>query len=90
MFMDHIYFNKTILTYNCEVLHLLSPKYMLSSVISYHVPFLDRDVHSLVINSVCHGHSGVYKCVISNKVGKAVCYAHLYVAGKKEMFCHIC
>ncbi|KAL1273070.1 hypothetical protein QQF64_028932 [Cirrhinus molitorella] len=39
-----------------------------------------RDVHSLVINSVCHGHSGVYKCVISNKVGKAVCYAHLYVA----------
>uniref|UniRef100_A0A8C1IND1 non-specific serine/threonine protein kinase n=1 Tax=Cyprinus carpio TaxID=7962 RepID=A0A8C1IND1_CYPCA len=39
-----------------------------------------RDVHSLVINSVCHGHSGVYKCVISNNVGKAVCYAHLYVA----------
>ncbi|XP_067315468.1 striated muscle preferentially expressed protein kinase isoform X2 [Pseudorasbora parva] len=39
-----------------------------------------RDVHSLVINSVCHGHSGVYKCVISNKVGKAACYAHLYVA----------
>ncbi|XP_052415311.1 striated muscle preferentially expressed protein kinase [Carassius gibelio] len=39
-----------------------------------------RDVHSLVINSVCNGHSGVYKCVISNKVGKAVCYAHLYVA----------
>ncbi|XP_057194752.1 striated muscle preferentially expressed protein kinase isoform X3 [Triplophysa rosa] len=39
-----------------------------------------RDVHSLVIRSVCHGHSGVYKCVISNKVGKAACYAHLYVA----------
>ncbi|KAK7155110.1 hypothetical protein R3I93_009911 [Phoxinus phoxinus] len=39
-----------------------------------------RDVHSLVINSVCHDHSGVYKCVISNKVGKAACYAHLYVA----------
>ncbi|XP_042558874.1 striated muscle preferentially expressed protein kinase isoform X2 [Clupea harengus] len=39
-----------------------------------------RDVHSLVIRSVCHGHSGVYKSVISNKVGKAACYAHLYVA----------
>ncbi|NP_001007110.2 striated muscle preferentially expressed protein kinase [Danio rerio] len=39
-----------------------------------------RDVHSLVIQSVCHDHSGVYKCVISNKVGKAACYAHLYVA----------
>ncbi|XP_072539916.1 striated muscle preferentially expressed protein kinase [Salminus brasiliensis] len=38
-----------------------------------------RDVHSLVIRSVCHGHSGVYKSVISNKVGKAACYAHLYV-----------
>ncbi|XP_066519297.1 striated muscle preferentially expressed protein kinase [Hoplias malabaricus] len=38
-----------------------------------------RDVHSLVIRSVCHGHSGVYKSVISNKVGKATCYAHLYV-----------
>ncbi|XP_036426451.1 striated muscle preferentially expressed protein kinase isoform X2 [Colossoma macropomum] len=37
------------------------------------------DVHSLVIRSVCHGHSGVYKSVISNKVGKAACYAHLYV-----------
>uniref|UniRef100_A0A3B4BTK0 non-specific serine/threonine protein kinase n=1 Tax=Pygocentrus nattereri TaxID=42514 RepID=A0A3B4BTK0_PYGNA len=37
------------------------------------------DVHSLVIRSVCHGHSGVYKSVISNKVGKATCYAHLYV-----------
>uniref|UniRef100_A0A8B9M096 Striated muscle enriched protein kinase a n=1 Tax=Astyanax mexicanus TaxID=7994 RepID=A0A8B9M096_ASTMX len=38
-----------------------------------------RDVHSLVIRSVCHGHSGVYKSVISNKMGKAICYAHLYV-----------
>ncbi|XP_043104136.1 striated muscle preferentially expressed protein kinase isoform X2 [Puntigrus tetrazona] len=38
-----------------------------------------RDVHSLVIRSVCHAHGGVYKCVISNKVGKATCYAHLYV-----------
>jgi len=56
-----------------------------SLIISYHVPLLDRDVHSLVINSVCHGHSGVYKCIISNKVGKAACYAHLYVAGKMEL-----
>ncbi|KAL2081270.1 hypothetical protein ACEWY4_023123 [Coilia grayii] len=38
-----------------------------------------RDIHSLVIRSVCHAHGGVYKSVISNKVGKATCYAHLYV-----------
>ncbi|XP_059418376.1 striated muscle preferentially expressed protein kinase-like [Carassius carassius] len=38
-----------------------------------------RDVHNLVIRSVCHAHGGVYKCVISNKMGKATCYAHLYV-----------
>ncbi|XP_035860412.1 striated muscle preferentially expressed protein kinase isoform X2 [Sander lucioperca] len=38
-----------------------------------------RDVHSLVIRSVCHAHGGVYKSVISNKVGKATCYSHLYV-----------
>ncbi|XP_018591070.2 striated muscle preferentially expressed protein kinase-like isoform X2 [Scleropages formosus] len=38
-----------------------------------------RDIHSLVIRSVCHAHAGVYKSVISNKVGKAACYAHLYV-----------
>ncbi|XP_051283364.1 striated muscle preferentially expressed protein kinase isoform X2 [Dicentrarchus labrax] len=38
-----------------------------------------RDVHSLVIRSACHAHGGVYKAVISNKVGKATCYAHLYV-----------
>ncbi|KAF7654307.1 hypothetical protein LDENG_00071770 [Lucifuga dentata] len=38
-----------------------------------------RDFHSLVIRSVCHAHGGVYKSVISNKVGKATCYAHLYV-----------
>ncbi|XP_071391591.1 striated muscle preferentially expressed protein kinase [Centroberyx affinis] len=38
-----------------------------------------RDVHSLVIRSVCHAHGGVYKSVISNKVGKAACYAHLYI-----------
>ncbi|XP_070786391.1 striated muscle preferentially expressed protein kinase [Enoplosus armatus] len=38
-----------------------------------------RDVHSMVIRSACHAHGGVYKAVISNKVGKAACYAHLYV-----------
>uniref|UniRef100_A0AAY4BJR1 non-specific serine/threonine protein kinase n=1 Tax=Denticeps clupeoides TaxID=299321 RepID=A0AAY4BJR1_9TELE len=38
-----------------------------------------RDIHSLVIRSVCHAHGGVYKSVISNKVGKATCYSHLYV-----------
>ncbi|KAM9334206.1 striated muscle preferentially expressed protein kinase-like [Symphorus nematophorus] len=38
-----------------------------------------RDVHSLVIRSACHAHGGVYKAVISNKMGKATCYAHLYV-----------
>ncbi|KAM3862019.1 striated muscle preferentially expressed protein kinase [Diretmus argenteus] len=38
-----------------------------------------RDIHSLVIRSVCHAHGGVYKSVISNKVGKATCYAHLYI-----------
>uniref|UniRef100_A0A8B9H5D2 Striated muscle enriched protein kinase b n=1 Tax=Astyanax mexicanus TaxID=7994 RepID=A0A8B9H5D2_ASTMX len=38
-----------------------------------------RDIHSLVIRSVCHAHGGVYKSVISNKMGKATCYAHLYV-----------
>lgn len=44
-----------------------------------------RDVHSLVIRSVRHAHGGVYKSVISNKVGKATCYAHLYVTGD----CHL-
>ncbi|XP_055369100.1 striated muscle preferentially expressed protein kinase isoform X2 [Betta splendens] len=38
-----------------------------------------RDVHSLLVRSACHAHGGVYKAVISNKVGKAACYAHLYV-----------
>ena len=41
----------------------------------------DRDVHSMVIRSACHAHGGVYKAVISNKLGKAACYAHLYVTG---------
>uniref|UniRef100_A0AAV2K191 Ig-like domain-containing protein n=1 Tax=Knipowitschia caucasica TaxID=637954 RepID=A0AAV2K191_KNICA len=40
-----------------------------------------RDVHSLLIRSVTHSHGGVYKSVIANKVGKATCYAHLYVTG---------
>ncbi|KAI4831787.1 hypothetical protein KUCAC02_001309 [Chaenocephalus aceratus] len=38
-----------------------------------------RDVHSMVLRSACHAHGGVYKAVISNKLGKAACYAHLYV-----------
>ncbi|XP_068165520.1 striated muscle preferentially expressed protein kinase isoform X2 [Antennarius striatus] len=38
-----------------------------------------RDVHSLVLRSSCHAHGGVYKAVIANKLGKAACYAHLYV-----------
>lgn len=46
----------------------------------------DRDVHNLVIRSACHAHGGVYKAVISNKVGKAACYAHLYVTGTDRRF----
>ncbi|XP_061745525.1 striated muscle preferentially expressed protein kinase isoform X2 [Nerophis ophidion] len=38
-----------------------------------------RDVHSLLIQSASHADGGVYKAVIANKVGKAACYAHLYV-----------
>ncbi|XP_029460871.1 striated muscle preferentially expressed protein kinase [Rhinatrema bivittatum] len=38
-----------------------------------------KDLHRLVFSSVSHSHAGVYKSVISNKVGKAACYAHLYV-----------
>ncbi|XP_069083259.1 striated muscle preferentially expressed protein kinase isoform X2 [Pleurodeles waltl] len=38
-----------------------------------------KDIHRLVFSSVSHCHAGVYKSVISNKVGKAACYAHLYV-----------
>lgn len=44
----------------------------------------DRDVHSLVIRGACHAHGGVYKAVISNKVGKSACYAHLYVTGRER------
>ncbi|XP_042372796.1 striated muscle preferentially expressed protein kinase-like, partial [Plectropomus leopardus] len=43
-----------------------------------------RDVHSMVIRSACHAHGGVYKAVISNKLGKAACYAHLYITGKGD------
>ncbi|XP_062048489.1 striated muscle preferentially expressed protein kinase isoform X4 [Lepus europaeus] len=38
-----------------------------------------RDVHRLVFPAVGPQHAGVYKSVISNKLGKAACYAHLYV-----------
>nr|XP_020647830.1 striated muscle preferentially expressed protein kinase isoform X2 [Pogona vitticeps] len=38
-----------------------------------------KDMHRLVFLSVSHAHAGVYKSVIANKVGKATCYAHLYV-----------
>ncbi|OCT60995.1 hypothetical protein XELAEV_18047020mg [Xenopus laevis] len=38
-----------------------------------------KDTHHLIFSSVNHSHAGVYKSVISNKVGKAACYAHLYV-----------
>ncbi|XP_077422199.1 striated muscle preferentially expressed protein kinase-like [Vanacampus margaritifer] len=40
----------------------------------------NRDVHSLLIPTACHADGGVYKAVIANKVGKAACYAHLYVS----------
>ncbi|XP_012920953.1 striated muscle preferentially expressed protein kinase isoform X3 [Heterocephalus glaber] len=38
-----------------------------------------RDVHRLVFPAVGSQHAGVYKSVIANKLGKAACYAHLYV-----------
>ncbi|XP_060923146.1 striated muscle preferentially expressed protein kinase [Limanda limanda] len=38
-----------------------------------------RDVHNLVVRSACHAHGGVYKAVVSNRLGKAACYAHLYI-----------
>ncbi|XP_068504955.1 striated muscle preferentially expressed protein kinase isoform X3 [Syngnathus scovelli] len=40
----------------------------------------NRDVHTLVIQATCHADGGVYKAVIANKLGKAACYAHLYVS----------
>ncbi|XP_051869903.1 striated muscle preferentially expressed protein kinase isoform X2 [Pristis pectinata] len=39
-----------------------------------------KDIHRLVIRCVDHSHAGVYKSVIANKVGKATCYAHIYVS----------
>lgn len=55
------------------------------------LPFADKDVHRLVFISVSHAHAGVYKSVIANKMGKATCYAHLYVTGKdwKDLLCSI-
>ncbi|XP_074857712.1 LOW QUALITY PROTEIN: striated muscle preferentially expressed protein kinase [Carettochelys insculpta] len=38
-----------------------------------------KDVHRLFFPAVSHAHAGVYKSVIANRVGKATCYAHLYV-----------
>ncbi|NXK96391.1 SPEG kinase, partial [Formicarius rufipectus] len=38
-----------------------------------------KDIHRLVFTAISHAHAGVYKSVIANKVGKATCYAHLYV-----------
>lgn len=46
------------------------------------VPPPDRDVHRLVFPAVGPQHAGVYKSVIANKLGKAACYAHLYVTGE--------
>lgn len=46
----------------------------------------ERDIHSMLIRSACPAHGGVYKAVISNKLGKAACYAHLYVTGTDEGF----
>lgn len=57
-----------------------------SHAFSFLPPLAVRDVHSLVIRSVCHAHGGVYKSVISNKIGKATCYAHLYVTGNFSLF----
>lgn len=45
-------------------------------------PLPDRDVHRLVFPAVGLQHAGVYKSVIANKLGKAACYAHLYVTGE--------
>lgn len=42
----------------------------------------DRDIHRLVFPAVGPQHAGVYKSVIANKLGKAACYAHLYVTGE--------
>lgn len=36
----------------------------------------------MVFPAVGLQHAGVYKSVIANKLGKAACYAHLYVTGE--------
>lgn len=53
-----------------------------SSPVSLSLPPPDRDVHRLVFPAVGPQHAGVYKSVIANKLGKAACYAHLYVTGE--------
>lgn len=45
----------------------------------------DRDIHRLVFPAVGPQHAGVYKSVIANKLGKAACYAHLYVTGEAKI-----
>lgn len=35
-------------------------------------------------------HAGVYKSVIANKLGKAACYAHLYVTGEASILSNSC
>lgn len=58
-------------------------KYPSSGPVSLSLPPLpDRDVHRLVFPAVGLQHAGVYKSVIANKLGKAACYAHLYVTGE--------
>jgi len=59
------------------------PEYLFSSgPVSCPSPPPDRDVHRLVFPAVGPQHAGVYKSVIANKLGKAACYAHLYVTGE--------
>ena len=59
------------------------PEYPPSSgPVSCPSPPPDRDVHRLVFPAVGPQHAGVYKSVIANKLGKAACYAHLYVTGE--------
>lgn len=72
---------------DCTSPYITSPSITLgvtSSAYPNSLPFpycAVRDIHSLVIRSVCHAHGGVYKSVISNNIGKATCYSHLYVTG---------
>lgn len=50
----------------------------------------DRDIHRLVFPAVGPQHAGVYKSVIANKLGKAACYAHLYVTGEASILASSC